>query len=359
MTKGLNVKSSNQDKNSVVLPITREALYAKVWTQPMTTLAIEFGVSSSYLARVCSRMNVPRPERGYWAMLAAGKSVVQPPLPDAGPDAEPVWNREDSVAISEPALPAPPTSAPRKRRSGRSTPKLAVHPLIPGAKELFLKGRETDNGYLKPNKRLLVDLVVSKAGLDQALEIANRLYLTFLEYGYKTAIAPGHLYFHRKNVDERDTVDKRYHSVNHWAPYRPTVVYIESVAIGFTIFELSSEQEVRWKDGKYVPVVPTKSANRQGTWNHTTWVNKQFMPSGRYCIQAYSPYPGAQWMKQWRVKPDQDIARLGRQLVSELSDAAKTIAALVKEAARKAEIERQRLDELQAKWRREECSCPC
>lgn len=52
--------------------LTREALYELVWQEPMVTVAARYDVSSSYLARD-ERLNVPRPERGYWANLAVGK----------------------------------------------------------------------------------------------------------------------------------------------------------------------------------------------------------------------------------------------------------------------------------------------
>ena len=55
--------------------LTREALYGLVWAEPMLKVAARFKVSSSYMARICGLMNVPRPERGYWAKLA-GKRVV-------------------------------------------------------------------------------------------------------------------------------------------------------------------------------------------------------------------------------------------------------------------------------------------
>jgi hypothetical protein len=54
--------------------ITREKLYKEVWVEPMTKVAARYNVSSSFLARVCRRLNVPRPERGYWAQLAVGKA---------------------------------------------------------------------------------------------------------------------------------------------------------------------------------------------------------------------------------------------------------------------------------------------
>jgi hypothetical protein len=50
--------------------ISREDLYEQVWTTPINHLAEKFGVSGSYLARVCSALNVPRPPLGYWQKKA-------------------------------------------------------------------------------------------------------------------------------------------------------------------------------------------------------------------------------------------------------------------------------------------------
>lgn len=61
--------------------VTREQLYELVWQEPMLKVAQDFGVSSSYLARVCTELRVPRPERGYWAKLEFGKNPARPPLP--------------------------------------------------------------------------------------------------------------------------------------------------------------------------------------------------------------------------------------------------------------------------------------
>ena len=63
--------------------ITREELYGLVWSKPMTKVAQQFKVSGSYMARVCSILQVPRPERGYWAKLAVGKASAPQPLRDA------------------------------------------------------------------------------------------------------------------------------------------------------------------------------------------------------------------------------------------------------------------------------------
>lgn len=57
--------------------VSRDELYRLVWSKPMTKVAAQFDVSGSYLARICALLNVPRPERGYWAKLEFGKAPPQ------------------------------------------------------------------------------------------------------------------------------------------------------------------------------------------------------------------------------------------------------------------------------------------
>jgi hypothetical protein len=71
--------------------VTRNELYALVWAEPMLRIAERYGVSSSYLARVCSNLKIPRPARGYWAKLAVGKAPKKPELPPALPGDEISW----------------------------------------------------------------------------------------------------------------------------------------------------------------------------------------------------------------------------------------------------------------------------
>lgn len=41
--------------------ISRKDLYGLVWSEPMIKVAKQFGVSNSYMARICTILNVPRP----------------------------------------------------------------------------------------------------------------------------------------------------------------------------------------------------------------------------------------------------------------------------------------------------------
>ncbi len=47
------------------MTVNREKLYEQVWAEPMTTVARQYQVSSNYLARICHRVGVPVPPRGY------------------------------------------------------------------------------------------------------------------------------------------------------------------------------------------------------------------------------------------------------------------------------------------------------
>jgi hypothetical protein len=76
---GRNVTMNQEDKKPV--NITREELYRQVWATPMSRLGMQYGISGNGLKKICVRLNVPYPPRGYWAKLGGGKSVRQMPLP--------------------------------------------------------------------------------------------------------------------------------------------------------------------------------------------------------------------------------------------------------------------------------------
>lgn len=340
-----------KSQEEIDTPLTRESLYTLVWSEPMLKVAARFDVSSSYMARVCTRMNVPRPERGYWAKLAVGKTQMQIPLPEAQPGNELVWSRDGNSVQVLRSLPKPPVRVKRIR----PIPSLSTnpHPLINGAKALFESGRLSyEGGYLKPAKKLLVDLVVTKTGLDKALSFANLFFLALEETGHRVVIAPHGEYLCREEVDEREKPSKNHRYNNLWSPVRSTVVYVGTVAIGLTIIEMSEEVEVRYINGEYVREKDYVSPKRS---SHHTWTTKKDLPTGRLCVQAYSPYPRANWKKQWQETTlTRQLDTQIKGIVKALEAAAVVISGLVEEGMRQAEIEHQRWEAQQREWRREE-----
>jgi hypothetical protein len=115
---------------------------------------------------------------------------------------------------------------------------------------------------------------------------------------------------------------------NLWSPYRCTVVYLGTVAIGLTIIEMSEEITVRYVKGKYIPekdYVPPKL--RRGEYDHS-WTTEKYFPTGRLCLQAYSPYRRTNWVKRWQETKDRDLNRQIKVIVKELEKASEIIARL-------------------------------
>lgn len=337
-------------------PLTREVLYKLVWSEPMLKVAGRFGVSSSYMARVCTQMNVPRPARGYWAKIATGERLPIPSLPDPRPGDQLAWVRDDQEIQVYRPLPRPPSATPHSHLR-KSTHRPSEHSLITEAREHFEAATlASEVGYLKPLKKLLVDLIVTKPCLGKALSFANELFLSLWDKGYDVVLAPTWENFCRAEVDEREIPRKRrgYGGENLWSPYRCTVVYIGTVAIGLTVIEMSENLKARYVKGKYIPerdYVPAKL--RRGEYDQS-WTTNMDFATGRICLQAYSPYQRADWVNRWQETKPRDLNGQIKQIVKELEKSSEIIARLVEEGERRAEIERKKREAEWEQYRREE-----
>lgn len=77
--------------------LDRDKLYEEVWAEPMTKVSKRYGISDVALAKICRKMAVPVPERGYWARLTHGRK--QTPLPNKPKDVP----QQTEVHPTEPA----------------------------------------------------------------------------------------------------------------------------------------------------------------------------------------------------------------------------------------------------------------
>lgn len=322
------------------MSVTREKLYEEIWTEPITKVSKRYEVSDSYLVRVLKNLSIPRPPRGYWAMIAAGIHPEKPPLPAAKLGDAITWSRDGHTEFAKDA-----TTEQKITRSKRAL-RDAIHGLVREAKEHFNKVRDSRGQYLKPFKKLTIDLIVSNASLEHALSITSQFYLMLEDQGHRVRIAPENPRIHRAEVDERDnTKPNRYYS-DLWHPYRPTVVYIQDIVIGLTLFEISEEVEVGYLNGKYIPIdeyLNNPLPKRKSTFS---WTTKKDVPSGRLCIQAYSTYPGTKWLKQWRESKPGEFSKSLKSIVNELCNSVDEISQVTQIAMQEAE-ERQRKWEIQ------------
>lgn len=58
----------------------RERLYEEVWSTPVREVAKTYGISDVALGKICRRLGVPMPGRGYWARKNAGQDIKREPL---------------------------------------------------------------------------------------------------------------------------------------------------------------------------------------------------------------------------------------------------------------------------------------
>ena len=62
-------------------PVSREAMYEEVWTDAVTVVAPRCGLSDVGLLKICKKLGIPVPPRGYWVKVKAGRPTRKVPLP--------------------------------------------------------------------------------------------------------------------------------------------------------------------------------------------------------------------------------------------------------------------------------------
>ncbi len=122
------------------------------------------------MARVCSVLAVPRPERGYWAKLEFGKAPARPALPEALPGDPLFWSQNGDIPASR-SRAVTATSAPAQPRTRRVV--TGIHGLVQGAKQHYERGYKVNEGQLLPVRTndswSTCNRIVGAVGLDKAL----------------------------------------------------------------------------------------------------------------------------------------------------------------------------------------------
>lgn len=90
---------------------TREDLYEAIWSEAVQKVAQALGISDVGLAKICKKLNVPRPGRGYWAKSPGLRKVLKKALPPLAEGQESIssisqaggagWTREALKSLAE------------------------------------------------------------------------------------------------------------------------------------------------------------------------------------------------------------------------------------------------------------------
>lgn len=219
--------------------ITRETLYTEVWSTPMSQLAPQYELSDQGLAKICRKLNVPRPGRGYWAKKRHEKSVRQTPLPPLK-EGEPAEHRISTESQRRLTVQKETDQPYDELQTTAAALELTVpdtltqpHQFVQKTQEAF---RDRDSrqyrGILGTYRDNYLDIQVSESSLDRTLRIMDTLLKAFESLGH--------------TVDMSKTQN--------------SCVIIEGERIGFGIKEKiervereSYEEDYRWNRYNYVP----------------------------------------------------------------------------------------------------------
>ena len=174
-------------------PVSREALYEEVWRDPMTIVAPRYGMSDVGLMKICKKLRIPVPGRGYWAKVKAGQPTRTLPLP---PPAVGTRRPPGPIPLSEQeaALRARVQNAllqARQCQPAINVPTELVNPhQLVQAAAARLRQRDGWNhpaGVRSAPKEVL-DVQVTKSCLDRALRLMDTLLKALEPSGFTAQV---------------------------------------------------------------------------------------------------------------------------------------------------------------------------
>ena len=161
--------------------LTRKEMYEQVWSVPMTKLAKQYGMSDVGLAKICRKVEIPVPNRGYWAKKQYRRTPPATPLPN--PDYNP------DIEIHE--QPAKDPTVQREMKNAKLEEPISVPETLRGAHPLVhttlatLEACEVDDcGIIVIPRENVLNVRVSKQSLRRALRIMDGLIKALESCGY-------------------------------------------------------------------------------------------------------------------------------------------------------------------------------
>lgn len=173
--------------------VERETLYEEVWSDPVTAVAARYGLSDVGLAKICKRLQIPLPRRGYWAKLKAGRKAPRAPLPalDPGTTSSTHVIMPSEHEIADRRSTKEKAAEVRHRAGDVQVPSelSSPHPLVrAAAKRLKQRDGWSDAKGLRSAPDEVLNIDVTKGSLDRALLIADTLIKVLAMQGISTSI---------------------------------------------------------------------------------------------------------------------------------------------------------------------------
>lgn len=158
--------------------VDRNSLYDEIWTDPVTVVAQRYGLSDVGLAKICRRLSIPLPTRGYWAKVKAGRIMKKIPLPKLE-QANTVSLKKLSPEVAQAKQEAKEKAVAARKATGELVVPEELtdpHPLVKAAsKRLKQRDGWEDSKGLRSAPDEVLNLLVTKDAIDRALRLIDTL----------------------------------------------------------------------------------------------------------------------------------------------------------------------------------------
>ena len=175
--------------------LKREALYKMVWAKPVSKLAREYGLSDRGLGKICKRLEIPVPGRGYWQMKKKGLKIPVPPLrttkksyatgayihTKSKPRTDGEQDHETCDLITAEKLPENIITVPPSLDS--------PHALIAMTQRSLMGAKTDERGLKQPRARGCLDVHVGPDSIDRAMLIMDTLVKALEARGFDISVA--------------------------------------------------------------------------------------------------------------------------------------------------------------------------
>lgn len=172
------------------IKINRDDLYNMVWTEPMIKIAAKYGMSDRGLAKICAKLKIPVPGRGYWAQIRKGLKIPRPPLkPSSHPEVALIYSKTPKEKLTNDPITDLILSEKKPDKKIKVAPQDENNPLIVRT-ESSLRHARPEKGLIKPRTSGCLDIHVSPESLERSILIMSSLINALEVRGLKLFKSP-------------------------------------------------------------------------------------------------------------------------------------------------------------------------
>lgn len=173
------------------LELKREALYEEVWSEPMSALARKYSLSDVGLAKICRKLKIPLPGRGYWQKEKMDKPPL-PPLKLGDTDTYTLHCEKKKILPIDEAHDAEARVLISLEESPQNKIQVhsrltSPHPLIEKTLNTLSAANPDQYSRVSPRSDKCFNVSITRNSINRAMRILDALVKRFVERGFSVS----------------------------------------------------------------------------------------------------------------------------------------------------------------------------